>query len=523
MNRIVNVIGYKPTGKQTSLLSLKCVADSELPVDSYFLRKYGYFLVDNIQYTINEDLFFEKSTTEREIIDSITNNLILFQGTVGEYPIYQADGVDFETFPIIVDNIVDSSDARYISHGTITIYVKELESGVWKKYSEVDNMFLAEQNSRIYDLRLNENGHYEVKFGNNVFGKKLTRGDEVAAYYILSDGESGIISPNSIDGNKLFNFNSSRFNEIYNDVENASTTSTNINISNISLLTFSNPLNSSPISEAETVDEIRKNAPFLISSQIRLVTESDYEKFIMKSVSNLVSSVKVVDNGRFISEYIQYFYDICVDPNKSNAILMNQVNFADSCDFNNVNIFTVPFTTISSDGSYPDFLSESFKNLIFDLTEDKKMIGHEVIPRDPVYMAFDIGYTDGEVSSDISKSSKVVATRDRNNQISSEKLKKSIKDVIIDFLAFESNELGQKMDLTSLNSRILSIEGIRGVKTVNVDGGGDFNGISFVSWNPIYPGSDDSIVTQNTTLSFFKFPYLYSPNSIINNIDIIDE
>jgi hypothetical protein len=70
----------------------------------------------------------------------------------------------------------------------------------------------------VYDLRLNENSHYEVKFGNDVFGKRLKVGDEVAIYYILSDGERGIISKNSINGNKLFNFNSNLFTQIYNDV-----------------------------------------------------------------------------------------------------------------------------------------------------------------------------------------------------------------------------------------------------------------------------------------------------------------
>ena len=51
----------------------------------------------------------------------------------------------------------------------------------------------------------------------------------------------------------------------------------NLNTTNSSLITFNNPLNSSTLSDAETVDQIRENAPKIFSSQLRLVTESDYE------------------------------------------------------------------------------------------------------------------------------------------------------------------------------------------------------------------------------------------------------
>lgn len=246
MNKIVNLIGYKPTGKQTSLASVTCVADNTLAVGSYTLRKYGYFLVDNIQYTILNDFVFEKTTPSNENISSIDNNLILYQGTIQEYPIYTAEGVDFETFPIVVDNRVDSKDTRFIAHGTISVYVKEKIDDTWYEYEEVDNIFLTKDSDRYYSVRLNENGHYEIKFGNGVFGKRLNSEDQVAVYYILSDNDKGIISKNAIDGNKLFNYNSTQFNEIYNDTSDIEPTSI-INLSNASSLYFRNPINLSLI------------------------------------------------------------------------------------------------------------------------------------------------------------------------------------------------------------------------------------------------------------------------------------
>jgi hypothetical protein len=401
------------------------------------------------------------------------------------------------------------------------VYVKEQTSGRWYEYSESENLFLSPQNSRVYDLRLNENSHYEVKFGNDVFGKKLESGDEVAIYYILSDGERGVVSKNAINGNKLFNFNSSRFTQIYNDINNGNLLN-NINLSNNSLLNFSNPLKSTPIGDSETVDDIRKNVPLALSSQLRLVTIKDYESYLSKNLGSVINSVKVSDNNQFMSGYIQYFYDICVDPNKVNRVLINQLNFADSCDFNNVNIFVVPYFTITEDGDYPNFLSESLKNLIIDTVGDKKMIGHEVVPRDPVYIAFDIGMMSGNVDLNTAKNSKIVISRDTNNKISKERIKNLVQGMIYNF--FDSNvvELGGKLDLVRLNAEILGIEGISNLKTINSSTGDVYNGISFVSWNPVFESSDVQIINQSVTLSYFKYPYFINPKTLIDKIEVID-
>ena len=79
---------------------------------------------------------------------------------------------------------------------------------------------------------------------------------------------------------------------------------------NSSLLTFNNPNNSSPVVDEETVDQIRKNAPRVFNSQLRLVSTQDYESFMDKSFSNIIIDSKVVNNQSFINEYIQYFYNI---------------------------------------------------------------------------------------------------------------------------------------------------------------------------------------------------------------------
>jgi hypothetical protein len=520
INKIVNLIGYKPTGKQTSLVPVSCVVSSSLSIGNYTLKKYGYFLIDKIQYTILEDFNFEKSITGSQDIDSIKNNLILYQGTVGEYPTYTANGDDFETLPIVVVNRVDTNDTRFIADGSISVYVKEQSDGKWYEYQELDNIFLAKNDDRYYSVRLNDSGFYEVKFGNGIFGRKIESGDEVAIYYILSDNLNGIISKGAINGNKLFNFNSSKFTQIYNDTTTAISENI-IDSTNNSFLYFTNTDNSTAISEAESVEQIKNNVPKYLNSQIKLVTEDDYDTFLNKEISNIIASVKTVNNKTFIDSYIDYFYKICVDPNKSNRVIINQVNFADSCDFNNVNVFCVPKFNLKDDGGYPPFLPNSLKNLIIEKTKDTKILSHEVVPRDPVYIAFDIGFTNSIADKNILNTSKLEIVRKNDSKTNPENLKKKVGDIILSFFNSSNNVLGQKLDISSLTSDILSLEGVANVRTIN--GNEIFNGISFISWNTIYEGVDDLIINQTTTLPFFKFPYFFNPQSIYQKILIVNE
>jgi hypothetical protein len=339
--------------------------------------------------------------------------------------------------------------------------------------------------------------------------------------YLLSDGNAGVISKNTINGNKIFNYSSSIFNEIYNDVYQQ--TSILISRDNSTFLSFKNPLNSTPITDAESVEDLKRNVPYLIASQYRLVSEKDYEIFLKKSIPNILNSVKVVNNEKFLEEYIQYFYNICVDPNKVNRVILNQVNFADSCDFNNVNIFCVPNFSLNVDESYPSYLTNSFKNLLKDLTNDKKMLSHEIVPRDPIYTAFDIGYSSKKATKNSYFDTKLIVTVDKNTRTNKQAIKELIKNKIVNFFKAENNELEGIMDLSSLTSDILNIDGVNLIQTKNFSENSFFNGLSFISWNPLFEDSDSEFVNQNTTLPFFKFPYFYRPNNLINKIEIINE
>ena len=524
MNKIVKLIGYKPAGKQTSIVPLAATASTSLAAGNYTIKKYSYFIAEGIQYNFTSDVSFTKTTGASETIQEISDDVILYQGTIQEYPDYTSQGEKFEVLPIVVKNIIDKDDDKFIADNTISVYVKEIDSGKYYKYTETDSLYLNTSVDRVYEVRLNENGYYELKFGNGIFGRTLEAGDIVSANYILSDNVKGIITKNVINGNTLFIYDSARQRQIFTDTYANKDETVFVDVANSSLITFNNPQASSTLSPAETVEQIRENAPKIFSSQLRLVTSNDYEAFIKKNLANVITSVKVVDNNTYINEYIQYFYNICVDPNKVNRVIINQVNFADACDFNNINVFVVPKFTITSDKSYPEFLPGSFKNAIVSETKNRKMVSNNVVPRDPVYMAFGLGISNAEkLTTNILDETSLIVYRETNNKINKTTLKTRVSNLIKKFFLPANNELGENLKLVQLTNDILSLEGIKRIETKNESTGDAINAISFLAFNPLYTESDIELVNQDTALPFFKFPYLYSPFTVAKRIKVLDE
>ena len=524
MNKIVKLIGYKPVGKQTSIVPINAVAAAAMSTGNYTIRKYSYFLANGIQYTFNDDFSFNKNVSTSEILKTLNDTVVLYQGTIKEYPDYTAQGEPFETLPIVVKNVVDTDTEKFIAEDTVSVYVKEAANDTYYEYTEVESLYLSDSTARVYETRLNENGFYEVKFGNGVFGKQLSQGDVVSVNYLQSDNVKGIISKNAINGNELFVYDSSRQRAIFNDTYSNKEETTYLDATNNSVVTFSNPQPSTALSDAETVEQIRQNAPKIFSSQLRLVTETDYESFINKNLANVVSDVKVVSNDSYLNGYIKYFYDICVDPNKVNRVIVNQINFADACDFNNINVFVVPKFTMTQDGSYPPFLSESFKNLLVESTIERKMLSNTVVPRDPIYMAFGLGMSNSStLNLDILNNTCLYVVRETNNKINKQTIQSRVANKIKEFFAIGNNKLGATLTINDLLKEILTLEGVKNIYTKNEKDGSSLNTVSFLAFNPLYEKSDISLVNQDITLPYFKFPYLYSPLTVAKRIKVIDE
>lgn len=524
MNKIVNLIGYKPTGPQTSIVSMSAIASSDLSIGNYALRKFSFVNSGGTIFSIANDIYFEKTSADVETIDSIGSQSLLYQGQFIEYQELFAIGQPFETFTIVDENTnAQPTEVRFIDNNNIYVYVKESADGKWYEYIETSSLYLSQAKTRSFERRFNENGRYEIKFGDGIFGRQLQAGEEVAIYYLVSNGDNGIIESNTLRGN-LVQMNTSKLRAI-----NADTTSADSNYltpQQLAYLTIINTAQSTQPKLMESVQDIRTNAPKLFASQNRVVTTNDFDLFVAKNFANIIISNKTVNNKKYVEEYVKYFYDIGLNqPNDDAGILLNQVNFYDACDFNNVYTFIVPNLYLLNNKE-PQLLSASLKQLLINQLGNQSLVNVEIIPSDPVYKAYAIATAlpGDDLSVDLLADCTLVITRDAALKTSTNQIKSAVKNAIVDFFASSNNVLGQTINLTQLSQTLLSIGGVAAVNTVRtIDGiSTSTPGISFLTWNPLYPDNDIALQTQNKQLQYFMYPYLYDPTLLDSQIKVVD-
>ena len=197
-------------------------------------------------------------STDRDIVATndgtgtfIANNITIFEGQVLTefFDITSAD----EKIVLSSSNVdIDSIDV------TIQNSLSDLSNTT---FSKADNLFNLTPQSSVYFVQAYGTDKYEIEFGNNVTGKKLTPGNIVRIRYRDTLGE---------EGNGAREFRSS------NNLLSATTVS-----------------RSSSGSERESIDSIRFNAPRVFSTQERAITVEDY-KALVKNKFPTIETLNVI-------------------------------------------------------------------------------------------------------------------------------------------------------------------------------------------------------------------------------------
>lgn len=526
MNKIVKLINYKPHGPTTSVLTYNATANVNLPAGVYTIPRFSYFTINDTVYSYNKDLtFVKKESGAIENLSDLTDRSLLYQGEFVEYPLYVSTGEIFEEVSIV--SVDGDGNNETIDHNNIYVFVRG-SSGKWKEFKRVDSLFLHTGIEEVFEVRYNENQRYSIKFGNNVNGKKLIAGNLVGIYYLRSDKSQGEIGPGTLDNNQLFFFNTERLNVILNDTRERDLNI--ISLEQVNNITFTNTTASVPFKELETVKEIRSNAPNFFKRQGRLVTVKDFESFLKENFSNLIADVKVVNNWDYAKGHLGYLYDLGLDNplSQDSRILYSQVNFADSCNFNNVYIYVVPKSLVSNDFTFERaFLNLGIKDYVLNYVNELKVSTVETVFIDPVYLSLDFGCASqnelftGNLNLDLIKTSKFYIVKSNANNIGDNELKEKVKSVILNNFKFDKTSLGMTLDIDSLASQLYDIDGVESFYTSrdNIK----IPGINLVAYNFAYSnaGEDISIINQTTKLPFFKIPLWSDPADIINKIEIV--
>lgn len=520
MNRIIKLIDYKPVGFQTSTLSFNArVLGSGETTNAglYTIPRYSYFQMGGISYSFNEDITFSKSTNGDEDLTTFSNEKLLYQGKYEEYPLYSAIGQENEImFLVPGDNVT-------IDHFNIDVYVKPnpSEGGTWEQWSATPSLYLENSDAKKYEIRLNENKHYEIKFGNGINGRKLSAGSNIAVYYLRSDGKGGEVGVGALNGDLLKKYSTTQFNEILTDVIAGEYSFLN----ELVTLEFTNDTVSTYSSEEESVESIRSNAPGVFRSQYRLVTETDYENYVKANFANLISDVTVVNNWKYLSEQMKYYYDLGItNPNMASRPLFNQVNFADACNFNNVYVIAVPKLVAASTQPVV-VLSPAQKELIISSMRSEKTLTSEMVVVDPVYVAigFAISKNGSTVTPNDVENTRLTIVKDENSRRDSTSIKLDIENIFLNYFDRQNSELGQIIDIKTITSDILSVNGVKTFYTQRTDNTlVKAERLSMLIWNPVYTNDAITLLT-NYSLPYFKFAYLYDSFNFSNYINVVTE
>lgn len=512
MNRIVKLLNYKPIGPQAQTIPIRITANN-LSRGNYIIPRYSYINAGSTIYSFNEDVSLSKITDNAtEEITDINDKYSLSQGIYNEYPIYTSGGIDNEKIYLAVDDTV------VIDYFNIQVYVKLYNTNTWQKWTKVQELFLHEANDTVYEIRYNENKRYEIIFGDNINGKKLQQGDQVAVYYLRTSPNVQSLGINALNNTNVIYFNSLQFNEILNDT--GLDFGNYLNSAELQNINVNNAYPSTEYASEENVDDIRKNAPKNFRSQYRLVTKSDYETFIQTNYKNLITDVKLLNNEEYLNQHIKYLYDLGLkNPQEDTTILYNQVKFSNSCNFNNLYMYLVP------KNQDQEFLTPSQKEYILEGVNEVKTITTNPVPMDPVYLYLDFylkNPTQPLSIDDISQTTlKVIKTE--NTRRSSSAIALDIKNIFESNFSRATSKLGQIIDIYALSNEILNVDGVSNIQTYRADANITIEGISLLIWNPTYPNGDINVYTQNIMIDNFKYPIFNELNNILNRIEIVEK
>lgn len=536
INRIVKMLGYNPKGYSSSETDGSIIGkiDPIFAATSKILPKYTY-IDTNLTDTRGKTIFF--STIENTFIQSSmpstsTDTITLVNGRWRTYnQTFTAAGIPFEEFvltQINLDNTIDNP--QYIAHPYVDVYVKRKDSDnndlyIYFKAISDGTLFgsgtsLIAPNENVFELRINENKNYVLKFGDGIHGSKLQTGDELYVVYLESNGPDGKIGTNVINEDCAINWgivglDTSLFYSFLNITDSSEIVGgsdpselTNIYVTNIKESTV--PAN------IEDVDSIRTNAPNWFRMGGRLVTANDYKDYILATYKNDIYDVYVQNNWDYMSTFqnwLNSYNKLRPDIRKENYV------YADACDFNNIYIWAKFKYDIDYGFIERDLLP---KKVLTAETIISNAINTYFIPC-YVLNSYDIDNFDPNIENWIE------ILKDKNSFVSADQIKKLAINIIRDFFDPEKNKLGINLNLNELYNKLNALDGVQSVTTAYKKANDPtfstqyFNGLSFAIWSKqMINGADLNTYSGNIQLQPFQFPVLLD-SDLENRVKVVFE
>ena len=258
------VLGYVPYSRKSPRAIINFVANTSSNVASTLTIPRGYrFLSEQIDGVSYGFVTLGETTVQKANNDFTFLSLPIYEGQLVSYLFTHDESTNPKQVFTLPDTDIDAS--------TVTVTVQpnstNTEISVYSLATDASN---TQTTSEVFYLQEGKSRQYQIYFGNNIIGKKISDGSIVNVKYLVTNGEVA---------NKANNF--------------VATETLTDSLGTVQTDFIINPINAaSGGAERESVDEIKFSAPLQFTTQNRLVTYKDYESYIKKNYPS-VDSVSV--------------------------------------------------------------------------------------------------------------------------------------------------------------------------------------------------------------------------------------
>ena len=254
-------LGYIPYSRKAPRATINFTVNTASNLTSTLTIPKGFrFLSNEIDGVSYSFITLSETTVTKSNTDFIFLNLPIYEGELVTYN-YTYDQT---TNPKQIFNIPDEG----VDTSTITVQVQDSSTNTdTTVYTLAADASQTTIDSPVFYLQEGRGRKYDIYFGDNVIGKKITHGSIVAITYLVTNGESGNKANNYVATDTL--------------VDSLGNSQTDFIIESVSPAAGG--------SERESVDNIKFSAPLQFTTQNRLVKFKDYETYIQKSYPSVTS------------------------------------------------------------------------------------------------------------------------------------------------------------------------------------------------------------------------------------------
>lgn len=265
-------VGYIPKGKKAAIAELKLsirVPQAQVPPSDSILIPAGTSFAstnntqDTRQFQVISDVVASNKKIDGTDVIYTTPTIQVFEGKPKEWK-FLVDGSVKNPIFVIKDDNVDVSTLR-VFHRPNEHSAERLELKLSKDMGDVKS------DAMCFYVSTNENGHYQIFFGNDVYGFQPKSGAIIECYYVSTSGSNG-------NGAKTFRFNAPSANPSIPE-----------HVGNFSNFTVETTTTSGGGMEFETVEALRTTIPSFYRRQNRIVTENDFRDILLEEFRNIDS------------------------------------------------------------------------------------------------------------------------------------------------------------------------------------------------------------------------------------------